>query len=449
MFMRDLKNISGSKRLLSNSSFDRRKLDILKTLIKSGHADRRMRLILPIVALILGVYPAVSMLISARNAQSSVVKSIMASMPGKFPRHGLDNLQSFRYAAAALPTARFINGDLMAQTPDRETVVYSIDQELQERVEKVMRTSRVPYGVFVAMEPRSGRILAMVAHSSIDPSWERNSFYNLYPMASLFKIITAAAALENKKVSPDTVFAFRGKSTSENPRYWFVKPGRNNQEMPLDLAMGKSVNPVFGRLASDVVGRDSIVNFAERFGFNQALLPGTCLKASSSTTPQNDSELKLMGAGLCRDVKISPLHVAAIMSAIANNGVMMFPSLAREIRDARGEPVYSQQGQSLRSLVTPETAAQLAKMLSKTVPSGTSRKVFHDRRGRSLLASVDIAAKTGSINGTDPAGHYSWFAAYAPMDDPQIAIAALIINQDKWKIKATYVGEQALEAFFK
>ena len=88
-------------------------------------------------------------------------------------------------------------------------------------------------------------------------------------------------------------------------------------------------------------------------------------------------------------------------------------------------------------------------MLSTTVVSGTSRKAFHDRRGRPMFASLHVAAKTGSIDGKDPAGHYSWFAAYAPMEDPQIAIAALVINENKWRIKATYVGEQALEAFFK
>jgi penicillin-binding protein A len=447
--MRDFKNISGKKRLLRFSPVDRRKLDTLKNLIESRPADRRLRLVLLLAALILGAYPAFNMLISAKSAQSSVAKSAVASAARTRPLRELDNIQSFKHAADSLSAARFVNGTLLAPLPDGGTVVYGVDQELQERVEKVMQSSRVPYGVFVAMEPKSGRILAMAAHSSIDPAWERNSFYNLYPMASLFKIVTAAAALEKKQVSPETVFAFRGKLTSENPRLWFVKPGKNNQEMPLDVAMGKSANPVFGRLASDVVGRDNIVSCAERFGFNQELLPGTCLKTSSSTTPQSDSELKLMGAGLCREVKVSPLHAAAIMSAIANDGVMMFPALAREIRNGRGETVFNQQGEPLRSLVTAETAAKLSQMLSKTVSSGTSRKVFHDRRGRALLASVDVAAKTGSINGKDPAGHYSWFAAYAPRNDPQIALVALVINQDKWRIKATYLGEQALEAFFK
>jgi cell division protein FtsI/penicillin-binding protein 2 len=86
-------------------------------------------------------------------------------------------------------------------------------------------------------------------------------------------------------------------------------------------------------------------------------------------------------------------------------------------------------------------------MLTSTVTSGTSRKAFHDRRGRPLL-NVDIAAKTGSINGSDPKGHYSWFAAFAPVNNPKIALVALVINQDKWKIKSSQVGEQALEEFF-
>jgi cell division protein FtsI/penicillin-binding protein 2 len=361
----------------------------------------------------------------------------------------LDNAQGFQFAATSLPSARFINGSLQAPLPDGGTVVYAIDQELQQRVEKVLRTSRVPYGVFVAIEPKSGKILAMVAHSETDPTWEPSSYFNSYPMASLFKIVTAAAALEQKKVSPETVFAFRGKLTSENPRLWDVKPGKHNQEMPLASAMGKSVNPVFGRLASDVVGRDSIVSYAARFGFNQTLLPGTCVKPSSAGIPQNDSELKLMGAGLCHEVKISPLHAASMMAAIANNGVMMLPALAHEIKNSRGDTVFIQKNVPLRNLVTPATAVQLTRMLATSVNSGTSRKAFHDRRGRARLASLNIAAKTGSINGNDPVGHYSWFAAYAPTDDPQIALAALVINKPKWKIKAAYVGEQALEAFFK
>jgi cell division protein FtsI/penicillin-binding protein 2 len=447
--MRDFKHISRNKPIFRFSSIEQRNINTLKNLIESKPSQRHLRVILPIFAVILATYPVINLLVSTRNAQSSVEKTA-TSRPPKLPLfQQLDNAQGFQFAATSLPSARFINGSLQAPLSDGGTVVYAIDQELQQRVEKVLRTSRVPYGVFVAIEPKSGKILAMVAHSEADPAWEANSYFNSYPMASLFKIVTAAAALEQKKVSPETVFAFRGKLTSENPRLWDVKPGKRNQEMPLASAMGKSVNPVFGRLASDVVGRDTIVTYAARFGFNQTLLPGTCVKPSSAGFPQNDAELKLMGAGLCHEVKISPLHAASMMAAIANNGVMMLPALAQEIKNSRGETVFIQKNSPLRSLVTPATAGQLTRMLATTVNSGTSRKAFHDRRGRARLASLNIAAKTGSINGNDPAGHYNWFAAYAPTDAPQIALVALVINHPKWKIKASYVGEQALEAFFK
>jgi cell division protein FtsI/penicillin-binding protein 2 len=87
-------------------------------------------------------------------------------------------------------------------------------------------------------------------------------------------------------------------------------------------------------------------------------------------------------------------------------------------------------------------------MLLSTVTDGTSRRAFHDRQGRPKLPSVNICAKTGSINGTDPEGRYTWFAAYAPAEDPQIALVALVINQNRWKIKASRLGAEALEEFF-
>ncbi|HLO25665.1 MAG TPA: penicillin-binding transpeptidase domain-containing protein [Geobacteraceae bacterium] len=447
--MRDIKNITSRKRLARFRLFQLRRRpsnNSYRTLTEAKPAQRRLRFLLPAMALLLAAYPVVSLITSARNAVSSVAP---APPPKVKPYSPLDPYKSFQLAADSLPALSPQGENFVAPLPDGGTIIYSIDQDLQERVQKVMASYQVPYGAFVAVEPKTGRILAIAGHSTIDPRWKERAYFNVYPMASLFKIITAAAALEEKKVSADTVFAYRGKLTSVNPKYWSVRPGRGNQEMSLATAMGKSVNPVFGRLASDVVGRTSIMSSVERFGFNQPLLPGTSITPSKAAPPQNDMELMLMGAGLGREVKVSPFHAALMMAAIANDGVMMLPSLANQIKNGKGETIFSLTPQTARRMVTPETAAQLARMLSTTVSTGTSRRAFHDKRGRPKLASVNIAAKTGTIDGKDPAGHYSWFAAYAPINDPQIALVALIINQDKWRIKASYVGEQALEAFFK
>jgi penicillin-binding protein A len=445
--MRDIKHIT-EQRGSSRSGFFHRKpsSNSYRNAQEGKPPRRRLRMVLTMLAILLGAYPVISLLISARIASSSINP---AHPPKIKPYRPLDPYKSFQLAVDALPALYQKGESLCAPLPDGGAITYSIDPDLQERMIKVMAAYQVPYGAFVAIEPKTGKILALTGHSTITPPWKERSCFNLYPMASLFKIITAAAALEEKKVSADTMFAYRGKLTSVNPRYWNIKPGRRNQEMSLATAMGKSVNPVFGRLASDVVGRNAIMSSVERFGFNQPLIPGTSIPPSRAEPPQNDMELMLMGAGLGREVKISPLHAAIMMAAIANNGVMMLPSLTTEIKNGKGETIFTQTPQTARQMVSPETAAQLARMLSTSVRTGTSRKAFHDRRGRPKLAAITVAAKTGTIDGKDPAGHYSWFAAYAPIDDPQIALVALVINQDKWKIKASYLGEQALEAFFK
>jgi cell division protein FtsI/penicillin-binding protein 2 len=337
---------------------------------------------------------------------------------------------------------------MVANLTDGSKINFTLDPELQEKVAAYLAARKVPYAVFVALEPKTGKILGMVSHSSVDPEWKKKAFYQIYPMASLFKIITASAALYQNKVSPETLIPFNGRMASVNPRYW-EPGGRRSFEMSLTDAMGKSVNPVFGRLASHVVGKEQLLLEANRFGFNQPLFPGTAIMPSTAVSPQNDAELKLMGAGLGREVKISAIHAAAMMAAVANRGVMMTPLLAEQVHSGTGEVLFTASPVELRRLLSEETSAKLAKTLSTTVNKGTSRRAFHDRRGRALLAKLNIAAKTGSIDGKDPDGQYSWFAAYAPIEDPQIALVSLVINQGKWNIKAANVGEKALEAFFR
>lgn len=449
--MRDLKHLSRRKGFSFFSILKNKKKpqgNVFKSLKETREKRDRLRIILPGIAIALAAYP-LFFLVTSFNAGKFSLPSVPRKKTARVDNAKLDSGQSFQLAISAIQNARTDGNRLYSPLRDGGTVSYTIDTQIQERVKKVMENFKVPYGAFVAIEPKTGRILALAGHSSVDPRWEGNSYFNLYPMASLFKIITASAALEQKKIEPDTVFAFRGSLYSENPKYWSVKRGSASQQIPLSLAMGKSINPVFGRLASDVVGKDSIMSYAGKFGFNQVLFPGIPVTPSKAQEPKNDDELKLMGAGLGREVKISPLHAATMIAAIANGGVMMAPILAHDIRNSAGNVIYEQKPQSIRRLVSPEASVKLAKMLSTTVNSGTSRKAFHDRRGRPKLADINICAKTGSINGKEPEGSYTWFAAYAPAENPTIALVALVINQDRWKIKASYLGEQGLEAFFK
>jgi cell division protein FtsI/penicillin-binding protein 2 len=416
----------------------------------TGKNSVKLKRLLVSVAILLALIP-VSLLVFKKSLSlgrevltwmgRSASAANVSESPKKLP------VSSFITACSLLDDASGPPNQLTASTAEGDLLHFTIRGDLQKRVHDFLAKNQVPYGVFVAIEPATGRILAMTAHSSVEPGWPKNASFDLYPMASLFKIITASAALESRKITPETVIEFRGNATSENPRYWEASPKGRNNRTDVTYAMGKSMNPVYGRLACDVAGKASVMECVNRFGFNQALLPGTSAKDSTAAEPQSNHELMLMGAGLDHEVKISPLHAAVMMAAIANGGKMMAPGLTDRITDRKGADKDIFTPRELRSLVTPDTATALTRMLSSTVTTGTSRRAFHDRRGRPRI-DVEIAAKTGSISGNDPRGQYSWFAAFAPAHNPRIALVALVINQDKWKIKSAQVGEQALEEFF-
>ena len=421
--------------------------------LPKGKRRQQLKLVLLFIAIVLAVAPLCVPALRQTKSSGLHIRAWIASLTSTAPNPvEVANMPvsagRFETAGELLATADVSGSRLSTLTPEGVQHIYTIQGNLQRRVYAYLAKNQVPYGVFVAIEPATGRILGMTSYSSIDPDWAKRSVYELYPMASLFKIITASAALESHKITPESVIEFRGNSSSENPRYWDASPHGRNNRMNVTHAMGKSINPVYGRVASDIAGKSSVMESISRFGFNQELLPGIPAKPSQAGEPVSNHDLRLMGAGLDHDVKISPLHAAVIMSAIANDGKMMVPGLTSSIVDSRGVEREMFTPRELRRLVTPETSASLTRMLSSTVLTGTSRKAFHDRRGRPLL-DVSIAAKTGSINGTDPKGHYSWFAAFAPIQNPRIALVALVINPDKWRVKASQVGEQALEEFFR
>jgi peptidoglycan glycosyltransferase len=458
--MQDLKSLSRQNRRIGFSffSFGRSNRKMTRSgerpsprlYFPTGKQRLQLKRLLVGLAILLALIP-VSLLVFnkslsfGREARSWMKQSVSANKPVE--PSNKPPVSSFVLASSLLDDASGPPDQLTARTVEGELLHYTIRGDLQKRVHDFLVKSQVPYGVFVAIEPATGRILAMTAHSSVEPGWSKTASFGLYPMASLFKIITASAALESRRITPETVIEFRGNATSENPRYWEASPKGRNNRTDVTYAMGKSINPVYGRLACDIAGKASVMECVDRFGFNQALLPGTSAKESTAGEPQSSHDLMRMGAGLNHEVKISPLHAAVMMAAIANGGRMMAPGLTDRITERNGADREVFAPRELRSLVTPGTATALTRMLSSTVKTGTSRRAFHDRRGRPRL-DVEIAAKTGSITGSDPRGHYSWFAAFAPTHNPRIALVALVINQDKWRIKSAQVGELALEEFF-
>ena len=353
----------------------------------------------------------------------------------------------FQVACSLLPEARLNADRLSAAAPDGTVLRYSIDPGFQKNMQDYFDKKRPPYALFIAMEPSTGRIISLTT-SSQHQSWNLNATYRLFPMASLFKMVTAAAALEQAKITPSTEMSYRGRAISENPGNWDPHPRRGGITMDMTQAMGKSVNPVYGKLASDLLGKEALAATCNNFGFNRPLVPEIPAQPSRAEVPDTVRGLRLMGSGLDHDLKVSPLHAAAITAAIANNGVMMAPRLV-DSTIHEGKEIPFDTPREIARVVQPEIAGELRRMLLTTVTTGTSGKAFRTHDGRRLLSVMKVAAKTGSISGDNPAGFYTWFTAYAPAENPRIAVLALVINDGRWKIKASQVGEHALTAFFR
>lgn len=347
-------------------------------------------------------------------------------------------LPSFDHIEQGKYASRFENG---------VTAVYTLDADLQKTMENYFKQYRVPYGVFVAMDPKTGKVLASVEYSYVDPKADRLALRATYPAASIFKLVTASAALEENKARPDTEIAFHGGLYRLGPKNWVDNPKRDKQKISLAEALAKSCNVAFAKVALRWLDVPTLLNYGERFQFNRPIPFELPVQVSRMQIDESERGLAMSAAGF-GDVGLSPLHAAMIGSSIANDGVMMSPCMIDEVRDAEGNTLYACQPKVFATTISPATAESLRDMMAMAVIKGTSRKAFRVKRREASLRGITIGGKTGSLTGEDPPGKYSWFVGMAPMEDPEIAVAAMVINQPKWRIKASQVAKEGLAAYF-
>jgi peptidoglycan glycosyltransferase len=325
-------------------------------------------------------------------------------------------------------------------------LIYTVDPVLQASVNEILHSRHPSFSAFVAVEPKTGKILALASFARQNPEdagiWQRAT----YPAASVFKLITAAGALEKGLLNYDSAVSFRGNLYRLGPQK-IARIFKRERQTQFDEALGKSNNVVFGRVASQLLGPQALREFSEAFGFNHPIQFDFPLDVSRASIPESPYELARCGAGF-GEVTLNPLHAAMIAASIANGGVMMRPYLIEEIIGKNGEKVYQAKPEILSQPIRSKTALDLSRMMLRTVEDGTASKIFH-RYGRDLLQKMTICGKTGSLTGDDPPGLYDWFVGFAPGDDPQIAFSVLAINNNHRRIKGAFVAQEALKAFFR
>lgn len=332
-------------------------------------------------------------------------------------------------------------GRYAATSEQGDMVYYTLDPELQSYVSSMVKKAAVPHIAAVAMDPRTGKVLAIADKSR---SIQNLSLHSGFPAASLFKVVTAAAAVERSNLSIDSRISYRGGTYTLEPWNFAPDPRRDRNSLALGDALGKSCNPVFGRVALMHLNPSLLENYSRLFGFNRDLQADLPLTMSSASIPRDDYGLSRTGAGF-GEVRISPLHAAALMSGIANGGILPRPKLVEKVVSRGGKVVYQAQNDPLARIIETETSRELMRMMQHTTTTGTSRKEFI-RQGKSIMRDVAVAGKTGTLRGNNPEGLNTWFIGAAPMENPRIAVAVIVVNPS-YGNKASHFGREVLEKF--
>lgn len=331
-------------------------------------------------------------------------------------------------------------------TPDGNKVTLSIDPRLQRDVFELFRRFDPPFGVFAAVEPGTGRVVALVGYRRGGESDPALALRAIYPAASLIKVITAAAAVEKGGVDPDADISYCGSIYSVSRQANHLPEGRGDC-MSLAEAVAKSANVVFGKVTVNHVGADGLEQYLGKFGFGQRVPFDVPVEQSRAEVPREEYELARTGAGF-GEVYVSPLHMASIMAAIGDNGAMPSPRMVDRIENRHGEVTYEGRYEKWRDTVTPETSQALMRMMVKTIEMGTSRRAFGSPERTPMLRDMEVAGKTGSLSGWNPRMNFEWFAGVAPVSGPKLALVALVVNDGRWRIKGNYVGKEAFSAYF-
>jgi peptidoglycan glycosyltransferase len=329
----------------------------------------------------------------------------------------------------------------------------SLNPELQEKIENLYRRYDPAYAVFVALDPDTGKILAMVDHST-DGHHNNLALQSSYPAASIFKVVTSAAALGEGKIAPNSRFPVNGRYTTLYKSNLRDTVNRWTRFISIEEAFAKSVNTVFGKIAMNRVGPAAMQRYADGFGFNQQVDFDMPIEFGSALVPTNDSfGLAESGSGYTRKQTLNPIQGALIAASVINGGKMPAPYLVESVQNEAGDVVFeAQQNKSLFRPLDRDTAKQLALIMEHTVTRGTARKEYRDYNHHPVLSKLFIGAKTGSLTGESPAGKYDWFVGFAQLSSnpkKKIAFASMIVNRKYWKVKASHIAREAVIQHFK
>lgn len=304
----------------------------------------------------------------------------------------------------------------------------TIDHSLQQKAYELLGNRN---GAVVALNPKTGATLALVSKPDYNPTneslkqnWDslsssKQSVFlpratrGLYAPGSVFKTITAAAAVENGIA--DRSFNDTGSFVVDSHEFKNYG-GKANGTIDIKTAFARSSNVVFVSLANEL-GFSKMKAATEKFMIGQNIPYDIPLEGSSCLKSNAKTNVAAVGMGQ-GDTLVTPLNMALVASAIANKGTMMQPYLVESADLSNGYNIYKHNASAMSNAVSEEAADRVKDMMLTCVSSGTGTTA--------AVSGIKVAGKTGTAENTGE--DHAWFIAFAPADDPEIAICVMVEN---------------------
>jgi penicillin-binding protein A len=326
-----------------------------------------------------------------------------------------------------------------------DDVRLTVDSRLQQAASDGLGSQE---GSVVALDPQTGEIRALYSNPSFDPGplashdpdqirahWKslrpsspdsplvNKATSRSFPPGSTFKVVTAAAALESGRFTPSSTFpdpqAIDLPLTDRTLTNFTNTACTGSGAIDLFTALEISCDTTFGLLGLRIP--QQLHETAQRLGFNRPIPFDLATEPSNFPEIPDEEEPLRAYAGIGQgDVSATPLQMALVAATVANAGRVPRPRLLEEIRDPSGAVVEKPSPETLGTAISPETAAELTRMMVAVVESGTGTSA--------QIAGVELAGKTGTAQSTPGAAPHAWFICFAPASNPKIAVAVLVEN---------------------
>jgi len=335
-------------------------------------------------------------------------------------------------------------------------ITTSIDVDLQGfLLSKMAKLKTLTRGkpqriAIVVMEADTGKIIAMTGFDLADPDANPCLASN-YPAASIFKIVTAAAAVESLNYKPDTQLYFNGNKYTLYKRQLKDVKNKYTYKISFSRAFAESVNPVFGKIGKNYLGGEKLVLFANAFGFNKTVNCELPFVSGSFQTNSKEYHLAELGCGFNHDTTISPIFGAMLTSAVVNSGSIMLPSLIEHVTDSEGTIIYKDNKTEYLTAIKPETAAIMTELMQRTISKGTAKKSFRGASRDKVLSNLIIGGKTGSLYNREHIVKYDWFTGFAKDKKTKKSLAlSVVVGHRKYiGTRATSYAKMILKQYFK